>query len=358
AIYFDRVVGELASNVQNRHNLNSLGKRLCRSIVLLLLMVNAQKGRAHDILEEGSRVASVSQVAFTEGPAWHPNGSVFFTDVENNRIMWRDPASKTRIYRTPSGRANGLVFDLEGRLLACEGGKEGGNRRVTRTELDGSIAVLIDRFEGKRFNSPNDITVDSKGFIFFTDPRYGDRSDMELFDAKGKAIEGVYCIAPDGEVTRILTHEVERPNGLAISPDDKFLFIADNANHAAARKLWRFQLDKNRQVIANTQKLLFDWGDSRGPDGMAIDQAGRLYVTAGLNYVAEPKQVATKFKAAVYVIAPDSGELLETIPVPMDMTTNCAFGGEDLKTLYITAGHKLWSIPVQTPGYVAWLNKK
>ena len=174
--------------MQNRQNSNSLGKLLCLSIVLLLQMTNAQNGRAHDILAEGSRVASVSQVAFTEGPAWHPNGSVFFTDVENNRIMWRDPANVTRVHRTPSGRANGLVFDLAGRLLACEGAKEGGNRRVTRTELDGSISILVDRFDGKRFNSPNDITVDSKGFVFFTDPRYGDRSDMELFDAQGNAI--------------------------------------------------------------------------------------------------------------------------------------------------------------------------
>ncbi|MEC8558019.1 MAG: SMP-30/gluconolactonase/LRE family protein [Planctomycetota bacterium] len=91
---------------------------------------------------------------------------------------------------------------------------------------------------------------------------------------------------------------------------------------------------------------------------MAIGQAGRLYVTAGLDYVAEPKQVATKSKAAVYAIAPDSGELLETTSVPIEMMTSCAFGGQDLKTLYITAGHKLWSISVRTPGYVAWLNKK
>lgn len=309
-----------------------------------------------DILPQGERVRAVGQVAFTEGPVWHPNGSVFFSDVQNSRIMRRDSKGEIRTFRTPSGRANGLVFDLQGRLLACEGAGETGNRRVTRTELDGSITVLVDHFEGKRLNSPNDITIDLQGNIFFTDPRYGSREDLELFDASGKAIEGVYHVDLEGSVKRILTHEVQRPNGLAISPDDRFLYVADNANdsHAAARKLWRFELDSKRNVVPGSQKLLFDWGTERGPDGMAIDVKGRLYVTAGLNYPAPPHETATKFKAAVYIIDPGKAALLETIPVPMDMITNCAFGGEDWKTLFITAGHKLWSIPVQTAGHVAW----
>ena len=186
---------ERISNVQNQYDSISLNERLCLSIVLLYFWVFAQKGRAHDILLEGSRVASVSQVAFTESQNWNAKANCFFADVASNRIVWRDTASKMRSHRTPSGRANGLVFDLEGRLPACEGAKEGGNRRVTRTELDGSTSVLVDLFEDKRFNSPNDSTVDSQGVIFLTGPRSGDRSDMELFNESGNAIESAYCIA-------------------------------------------------------------------------------------------------------------------------------------------------------------------
>jgi gluconolactonase len=182
---------------------------------------------------------------------------------------------------------------------------------------------------------------------------------MELFDAEGKAIEGVYRIDLDGTVHRLLSHDVERPNGLAVSPDDRYLFVADNANdgYASARKLWRFELTAEREIVPASQKLLFDWGTERGPDGMAIDQLGRLYVAAGLNYPAPPHETATRYKAAVYVIAPEDGKLLATIPLPMDMITNCAFGGSDLKSLFITSGHKLWSIRVGTPGHVAWLKK-
>jgi len=335
-----------------------------RSAQLLQLTLGACIGvqsvvaMAQDVLPAGAKVKSVGQVAFTEGPVWHPDGSVYFTDVENNRIMRRVANGQVRVFRMPSGRANGLVFDLEGRLLACEGAKEGGNRRVTRTEKDGTVTVLAEYFEGKRLNSPNDITVDSKGFVFFTDPRYGGREQLEIFDEDGKAIEGVYRVDPDGKLHMLLSN-VQRPNGLAVSPDDRYLYVADNANdaHAFARKLWRFELDADRNIVEGSQKELFDWGTERGPDVMAIDTEGRLYVTAGLNYPAPPHETANRYKAAVYVIDSEDGQLLETIPLPMDMITNCAFGGEDLKTLFVTSGHKLWSIQVNTKGYVAWLNK-
>ncbi|RMF44262.1 MAG: SMP-30/gluconolactonase/LRE family protein [Planctomycetota bacterium] len=305
------------------------------------------------------RVVPIGQVAFTEGPVWHPDGSVYFSDVENNRIMRRDASGTVRIFRIPAGRANGLVFDLEGRLLACEGSREGGNRRVTRTESNGVITVLADRFQGMRFNSPNDITIDTRGFVYFTDPRYGDRSDMELVDAQGNLVEGVYRIDPDGSVAQLLTHEVTRPNGIAVSPDDHYLFVADNANDATGnvRKLWRFELTDDRQVVPGSRTLLFDWGTDRGPDGMAIDERGRLYVTAGLNYPAPPFETAGKFRAAVYIISSSDGHLIDHIPVPIDMVTNCAFGGPDLQTLFITAGHKLWSVQIDTPGHVAWLTR-
>ena len=160
-------------------------------------------------------------VAFTEGPAWHPDGNVYFSDIANSRIMRRDRTGQIHIYRTPSGRTNGLLFDHQGRLLCCEGGGVDSNRRVTRIEHDGTITVLADNYRGRKLNSPNDLAIDSQGRIYFTDPRYRDRSGIEQFDEKRQEIEGVYRIDGVGKVERVITHEVDRPNGILVSHKDK-----------------------------------------------------------------------------------------------------------------------------------------
>lgn len=305
-----------------------------------------------------ARLKFEGKVAFVEGPSWHPTGNVYFSDIPNERIMRRDRNGEIHVFRTSSGFTNGTCFDLQGRMICCEGGGAPSKRRVTRLELDGTITVLADSFEGKRINSPNDCTVDAKGRVYFTDPRYRSRAGLEQIDADGREVEGVYRIDDVGKVARILSHEVQRPNGIAISPDQKFLYIADNKNDKPTdnRKLWRFDLKKDGTVDASSQKLLFDWGSDRGPDGMAIDSKDRLYVTAGFNNPEPPAQTANKFKAGIYVITSE-GKLVQFIPVPTDMITNCAFGDDDLKTLYITAGHKLWSIRTDTAGHVEWLKK-
>lgn len=315
-------------------------------------------GEGSPLVAPGSEVRPEVIVAFTEGPAWHPSGNVYFSDVENNRILRRDPMGKLHVFRTPSGRANGLVFDSERRLVACEGAAEGGNRRVTRTEPNGTITVLASRYQGKRFNAPNDLALDSRGRIYFTDPRYGNRDDMELFDKDGKTVEGVYRIDPDGKMTRILAHEVQRPNGIAVSPGDKYLYVVDNNNGDVEgnRKVWRFELDPAGDVVPGSQKALVDYGRGRGGDGMALDVEGRLYVAAG-TIVPNPPYENTDVKAGIYIYSPE-GEPLGFLPVPEDMVTNCTFGGPDLKTLYITAGHKLWSVELTTPGYVPYAVKK
>jgi gluconolactonase len=296
-------------------------------------------------LAPGARPRKEGSAGAGEGPAWGPDGSLYFTQGE--RISRRDSQGSVSVFREPSGRANGLLFDREGRLVACEGG----NRRVTRTEKDGSITVLAERYGGSRFNSPNDLSIDSKGRIYFTDPRYGRREGMEMLDGSGRPVEGVYRIDAPGVVMRVITHEVDRPNGILVSPGDEHLYVADNNNNTigGARKLWRFALKGDGTVDAASRRLIFDWKIGRGPDGIKMDRKGRLFVAAGRNQPQAPFESADEFKGGVYVLGSD-GTLLDFIPIPVDEVTNCAFGGSDLKTLFITAGGTLWSIAVNTPG--------
>jgi gluconolactonase len=180
---------------------------------------------------------------------------------------------------------------------------------------------------------------------------------MEMRDEQGRLVEGIYRIDAPGDgpskVTRIITHEVDRPNGVLVSPGGEYLYVADNNNNnaGAARKLWRFLLGADGTIDPNSRKLIFDWLDGRGPDGVKADREGRLYVAAGLNQSHPPYESAAKFKGGVYILSPE-GKLLDFVAIPVDEVTNCAFGGPDRKTLYITAGGTLWSIPVTTPGWV------
>ena len=283
-----------------------------------------------------------------EGPAWHPELGLFTSG--NGHVYLLEPNGQSRIYRKDAG-TNGLLFDHQGRLLACEPDL----RRVTRTELGGKITVLTDRFQGKRYNSPNDITVDSQGRIYFSDPRYGKRDGMEIVDEKGRTVEGVYRIDADGKISRVIGHEVERANGVLVSPDDRYLYVADNNNDkvGGARALLRFDLKKDGSVDLGSKKLIYDWGKGRGPDGVKQDRKGRLYVAAGLNTPNPPAEPAADVKGGIYVLSPE-GKLLAFLPVPTDEVTNCAFGGADLRTLYITGGGTIYGIRTTTPGQVVW----
>jgi gluconolactonase len=147
--------------------------------------------------------------------------------------------------------------------------------------------------------------------------------------------------------------EMERPNGILVSPDDRYLYIADNNNNVkgGARRLVRFRLKSNGTVDAPSRKVIFDWHTSRGPDGFKMDRKGRLFVAAGLN-APHPPFEATDFKGGIYILSPE-GKLLDFVPIPRDEVTNCAFGDSDLQTLYVTAGGTLWSIRVKTPGRIS-----
>ena len=315
----------------------------------LLVLACATFCRAEDsVLAPGGTPRMIAETGAGEGPAWHPERGLFTSG--DGHIMRRDLEGKQSIYRKNAG-SNGLMFDRDGRLVICEATR----RRVTRLEKDGRLTVLAEKYQGKRFNQPNDLTQDSKGRIYFSDPKYGEQDSMEMLDAQGKKIEGVYRIDPDGKVMRIITHEVDRPNGLVITPDDRFLYVADNNNNTVggARKLWRFELNADGTIKPDTQTLIHDWKTTRGPDGMKLDVNGRLYVAAGLNKPHPPHETADEPTAGIYVFSPQ-GKLLEFIPILRDETTNCAFGGKDGKTLFVTAGGTLWSIPLTTPGNSVW----
>jgi gluconolactonase len=320
------------------------------AVALVCLLTPIECSAADPVFEPGAKLKiEAGGGAGGEGPVWHPKLGVFSSGKGNVNLLGLD--GKPTVFRKGLG-TNGLLFDTKGRLVACD--SEG--RRVIRLDpLGTSVEVLTERFEGKRYNTPNDLTLDSQGRIYFSDPRYGDRAGMEILDASGKTVEGVYRIDPDGKVVRVVGRELERPNGVLVSADDGFLYVADNNNNAngGARKLWRFVLNKDGTVVGESRKLLYDWGDGRGPDGLKQDQKGRLYVAAGLNKPNPPFEPSKDKKGGIYVLNPE-GELLDFLPVPTDEVTNCAFGGEDLKTLYVTGGGTLYSIRTVTPGRVVW----
>jgi len=300
------------------------------------------------VLAPGAQPQLLQETGAGEGPAWHPELGLLTSG--DGHIMRRDRDGQQSIYRRDAG-SNGLLFDRQGRLVICDPSR----RRVSRLETDGTLTVLAERYQGKRFNQPNDLTIDAHDRIYFSDPRYGDRGDMEIVDPDGKKIEGVFRIDPDGKLTRVLGREVDRPNGLVVTPDEKYLYVADNNNNTlgGARKLWRFDLRPDGSVDAASRKLIHDWKTTRGPDGIKLDAQGRLFVAAGITKPNPPFETADQPTAGIYVFSP-AGTLLEFIPIPRDETTNCAFGGDDLKTLFVTAGGTLWSVRVATPGRPVW----
>ena len=322
-------------------------------ILGLFAVAPMQITQAQDVLNVvDSEVTSVNELVFTEGPAYHRDGSVFYTDIQNNRIMRLAPGAEIAdTFLRPSGRANGLMFDAKGFLVACQGNEKGGlgGRRIVRIDpISKEQTVIIDKFDGKRFNSPNDLCIDKAGRIYFTDPFYSpNRSVLELDD-----IEGVYRVNSDGTgLVRVLDNKiVARPNGIAISQDEKTLYVVDNHPLVPQRKLWAFQLNEDGLVTGKSREL-HDFGKGRGGDGMCMDSAGNLFVTAGANRKYPNQNLDNP--AGVYVFSPD-GKLMGIIRVPEDMVTNCCFGGSDMKTLYITAGKTLWQVRTKVAGYALW----
>ena len=279
-------------------------------------------------------------VAFTEGPTVDRAGNVYFTEIINQRIMKLGADGVLSTYREKSNAANGLLLDPQGRLIACEGGlferpgvKVQGTPRVTRTDLQtGKIDVIASAYEGKPFQAPNDITIDSKGRLYFT-------------DLAGVA---VYRIDTSGAVARILAApDVQRPNGIQVSPDDTKLYLIEaNQAQGGARLIRAYDLQPDGTV--RNMRVHYDFSPGRSADGMSIDTQGNLYASAGMNQLRGSSETLDT-KTGVYVISPQ-GKLLKFIPIPEDFITNNAFGGPDMKTLYVTAGKTLYKVRTDIAG--------
>jgi gluconolactonase len=257
---------------------------------------------------------------FAEGPLWHPDGYFFFVDVRASMLYRVTPGRPPEVLREKTGGGNGTTFDLQGRLVLCEGD----NRRVTRTAADGAIEILVDRFEGKRLNRPNDVVCRSDGSLYFTDP--GLRvplAERELPYA------GVYRIAPDGTVTLIA--DCEYPNGLAFSPDERVLYVANTRWTAYIHAI---ELDGGGNLVRRRIFADMSSDETDGvPDGMKVDVEGRVYCTG---------------PGGTWVFAPD-GARLGIIRTP-EVPANLAFGGPDLRTLFFTARTSVYTLRVKTPG--------
>src|SRR5262249_18874525 len=202
------------------------------------------------VVPEGAKLDKLwGEGEFTEGPAYGPDRCIYFSDIGNRIRRFAPATGKTAEYRNPSGRANGLDFDPQGRLVACEGANKGGNRRVSITEADGKVRTLADKWNGKRFNSPNDCTIDRKGRVYFSDPRYAGDEPRDI------DTESVYRVDPDGTVTQVIT-DVQKPNGLALAPDMKTLYVADS-NPQGNQHLLAFALKEDG--TAGEKRLLHDF---------------------------------------------------------------------------------------------------
>ena len=279
------------------------------------------------IVESSTAECLATGFVFTEGPLWHPEGYWLFVDVrrEPGAIFKLVPGGQPEIYREPSNGSNGLTFDLEGRLVMCEGD----GRRMSRREQDGSITTLAEQWEGKRLNRPNDVVCHSDGSIYFTNPRGRVPAEEREID-----FSGVHRIAPDGTVTAAIT-DTEYPNGLAFSPDETVLYVTNTRE-----KMYIAAYDVMPDGSASNGRVFADMTSEESdgvPDGMKVDSVGNVYSTGpGGCWVFDPE-----------------GNHLGIIRLP-EIPANCAWGGPDNRTMFFTARTSVYTLRMQNTGISPW----
>jgi gluconolactonase len=278
------------------------------------------------LVASGDPEKIVGGFEFTEGPIWHPDGYLLFSDIPAARIYRWSPEGGVSVWREGSGNSNGLTLDRQGRLVACEHG----NRRVSRTLPDGTVVTVADQYEGRRLNRPNDVVVKSNGAIYFSDPPYGRIPSDPPYrpEDREQPCNGVYRIDPDGTI-ELLASDFERPNGLAFSPDESVLYIDDSARrHVRAFDLLADGRITNSRVVAD-----LDHPQPGSPDGMKVDIEGNLYVSGA---------------TGVWVFTPE-GEHLGVIVTP-ERPANLAWGDADRQSVYVTARTSLYRFRTRVPG--------
>ncbi|MCH2213439.1 MAG: SMP-30/gluconolactonase/LRE family protein [Fuerstiella sp.] len=339
------------------------------SILLSVLIICPSISRAQDqIVPSNAKLEKLFEgIMLTEGVCVAPDGMVYFSDItfshqavtEIGEIhaghIWKfnPKTGKTSIFRSPSGMSNGIKFNANGDMLVCEGADYGG-RRVIRTDMKTGMSYIIAAmYEGRKLNSPNDVTVDEKGRMYFSDPRYLGHETID------QPVMGVYRIDTDGSIHRIIT-DAGKPNGVCVSPDQKSLYVVSNANGATGferlgkaseeegpvavatplRKgnMALMAYDLHKDGTATFRKTLVDYYPEDGPDGLVCDEHGNLYVA-----------VRASNRPGITVYSPDGKELAY---IKTEVPTNVGFGrGNDANLLYITAGRSLYRIRLAVAGY-------
>ena len=291
----------------------------------------------HSFLQYRLQSASVEHLAdgcrWSEGPVWFGDGRfLLWSDIPNNRIMkWEEETGTVSIFRKPSNNANGNTRDRQGRLVTCEHDA----RRITRTEHDGAITVLMDHFEGKPLNSPNDIVVKSDGSVWFTDPVFGILGYYEGHRAAPELPTNVYRLDPATRQASVVAADVMAPNGLCFSPDEKRLYIIES--RSTPRHILAFDVTADGTALAN-RRVLIDAGPDGTPDGMRCDMEGNIWAGWGMNEALD----------GVRIFNPD-GQPIGHIHLP-ERCANLCFGGRWRNRLFMAASHSVYALYVNTQG--------